>query len=1306
MAGNLPSLTVDTTLLEVAGTITGAEVTTQDFENEFDMRSMYLDTVNGFEYWGGSCTLVGTTGHASQFVLNNPVTRHRLFAVDTATSTLQAWNPNASNTVYCITPGPAGKLFVAGGFSTINGVSRSRIALIGDATGSPTVDTTFVPGTIDARITGLAYDAGAGVVYISGIFTSVGGTGRAGLACLDSTNASLKAWNPGVTGSTADCRRVILGVHSSDQTDVYVAGEFTAVNGVSRLGLAAVAKNPATASPAVAAWNPDLTGTSSTTKPHDVAITPDGTTLVIATAGTDVSGDGNKGICYTLVVGGSLSRQNTRNWATQANGDGGDHNACACDNQYAAFGHHGDGSKTASPGTDSKKNHKIYLVNIADGSSTTWVPTVQPNSVQGTYAIRLYDDRMLVGSVWTQPRQGIARYTRAGTGGGGGGGGGGGWLQVYESRMPLGGAAKTNYGAGQQGRTLYHQTQTTAGASPVVTAPTWGYGKFAAVTLALTTGSDITPPTIPLNLVATATGSNTASLTWNPSTDASGVAGYTVYRDGAAITTVITNAYNDSGLTPGTTYSYTVDAFDANGNHSSQSSASSITTTTMPDTQPPTIPGSLAATITGSSVSLSWTASTDNVIVAGYRVTRNGVVIAPTVTNTTYVDAAGTPGVVYTYSVSAFDAVPNRSGESNTQTVTYPAAATGAGIRGNASGSTTGPTTNIGGFAPNSATQVGDLIIATVRVAASAVTITAPTGWTSINISTPGNMVETMQTFWKIYAATDNPSTWLWTWSGGAAAQLSLLSLKNAIGIDNSSKTNINGGAVTLNAVTLANASDFLFFVGTSPAALTGTIGAGFTTLEPPGLSSGIGIVSGYINPATSGTNGPFVTGLSGKMVGQVIGVTAGNTVVTNVGPTLTVTSPANGVSVNSTTVGFQAVTTDADGIASVVVNTISGPVTLTASSVDAAGNGTYVGTVPLLTSASPGSQNDFTVTSTDANAVPLSTTSPTISVFGVQNPVDTTPPTLVWDTPAGGTNASLQGPTDFPYAISFRATDPSGLGAFTIDVPGFAGLPISPDNFGNFLVDVSLVTGANAYTLHTADVVGNTASVSFTITLVAPDAVDTTGPTVTIATPVGTFTVVGPNGTIYAVNGVASDPSGITSVTVNGVTQTLFTDTDTGSVFHTSITLATGNNSLQVIATDASPALNTTTVNRTIVLEDTAGPTIIVITPAATAVTITGDPPFLYEVSGTVTSANGLSLFTVDSVPVTVATDGSWAEVISLDLGLNNVVIQAVDSANNPTILTYEITLEPEGPGSSSAFNLSTDQARVAERLQNRGTE
>ncbi|MEW2811219.1 endo alpha-1,4 polygalactosaminidase [Streptomyces massasporeus] len=84
------------------------------------------------------------------------------------------------------------------------------------------------------------------------------------------------------------------------------------------------------------------------------------------------------------------------------------------------------------------------------------------------------------------------------------------------------------------------------------------------------------------------------------------------------------------------------------------------------DTQAPSAPTGLTATgSTGSSVSLSWSASTDNVGVAGYDVFRNGGKVGTT-TGRTYTDTGLAAATTYQYQVKARDAAGNVSGGSNT----------------------------------------------------------------------------------------------------------------------------------------------------------------------------------------------------------------------------------------------------------------------------------------------------------------------------------------------------------------------------------------------------------------------------------------------------------------------------------------------------------------------------------------------------------------------------------------------------------------------------------------------------------------
>jgi chitodextrinase len=90
--------------------------------------------------------------------------------------------------------------------------------------------------------------------------------------------------------------------------------------------------------------------------------------------------------------------------------------------------------------------------------------------------------------------------------------------------------------------------------------------------------SDTTAPSTPTGLTATATSSSQISLAWTASTDDVGVSGYKIFRGGVQIATTGATSYQNQGLTPDTTYSYSVAAYDSAGNTSALSATASATT--------------------------------------------------------------------------------------------------------------------------------------------------------------------------------------------------------------------------------------------------------------------------------------------------------------------------------------------------------------------------------------------------------------------------------------------------------------------------------------------------------------------------------------------------------------------------------------------------------------------------------------------------------------------------------------------------------------------------------------------------------
>ena len=89
---------------------------------------------------------------------------------------------------------------------------------------------------------------------------------------------------------------------------------------------------------------------------------------------------------------------------------------------------------------------------------------------------------------------------------------------------------------------------------------------------------DLTPPSVPAGLAASAISSSQIDLSWNASIDDVGVTDYKIYRDGVQVGTPTGTSFSDTGLSASTLYSYTVVACDAASNCSNQSSPASVTT--------------------------------------------------------------------------------------------------------------------------------------------------------------------------------------------------------------------------------------------------------------------------------------------------------------------------------------------------------------------------------------------------------------------------------------------------------------------------------------------------------------------------------------------------------------------------------------------------------------------------------------------------------------------------------------------------------------------------------------------------------
>jgi hypothetical protein len=152
-------------------------------------------------------------------------------------------------------------------------------------------------------------------------------------------------------------------------------------------------------------------------------------------------------------------------------------------------------------------------------------------------------------------------------------------------------------------------------------------------------------------------------------------------------------------LTGGSQYAATITtaAKDAAGNALAASRNWTFTTGVTPDTTPPSTPTGLGASAASASrINLSWSASTDNIAVTGYRIYRGGTLLATVGAVITYQDTGLTASRSYSYTVAAIDAAGNVSGQSVAASATTLVTPPSTGTATLAWSAVSGP--NLGGY--------------------------------------------------------------------------------------------------------------------------------------------------------------------------------------------------------------------------------------------------------------------------------------------------------------------------------------------------------------------------------------------------------------------------------------------------------------------------------------------------------------------------------------------------------------------------------------------------------------------------------
>ncbi|HXM42287.1 MAG TPA: hypothetical protein VN924_13625 [Bryobacteraceae bacterium] len=187
-------------------------------------------------------------------------------------------------------------------------------------------------------------------------------------------------------------------------------------------------------------------------------------------------------------------------------------------------------------------------------------------------------------------------------------------------------------------------------------------------------------PSAPVKPVATPVSTSAVGLTWSAGPSGLAVAGYDIFRGTTASSLTqlasrgTATSYNDSSLTPGTTYYYAVKEVDSGGNLSPMSAVVPVTTLALPSA-----PANVAGTaISMAEIGVTWAAAHSGMPLASYRVNRGSspsnltqlaVLGATTVSFTNYSLA---PGTTYYYGIQSTDTGGNVSPMSAVVQVTTP----------------------------------------------------------------------------------------------------------------------------------------------------------------------------------------------------------------------------------------------------------------------------------------------------------------------------------------------------------------------------------------------------------------------------------------------------------------------------------------------------------------------------------------------------------------------------------------------------------------------------------------------------------
>lgn len=538
----------------------------------------------------------------------------------------------------------------------------------------------------------------------------------------------------------------------------------------------------------------------------------------------------------------------------------------------------------------------------------------------------------------------------------------------------------------------------------------------------------------------------------------------------------------------------------------------------------------------------------------------------------------------------------------------------------------------------------GDLLLAHIVLNDGSLTLATPTGWTLVASKKDAGNDAIGYVFYRI-AGGSEPSSYTFTssancWSNTAMSRWTGAAVSPINAHTEYGATSSIPADVPLSLTTTVNNTMLVGFLGsdTSSTASTWQQPANFFEIYDVCGSTQIAIEAAYKSQVTAGATGTQTWTLSGGFQDGIF-VALAPFVPDTSGPTVAITAPANGATINGT-VALAATASDPSGVASVQFKV----------------DGVNVGAADTT---SPYSVNLDTTTLTDAVHTISAVATDTVGNAST----DSISVTVLND--LSGPTTAITSPADGAYVtgtitLTATASDPAGVQGVQWKVDGTNyGSQDTSSPYTTTLDTSTLSEGAHTITAVATDNHGNTTTVSVTIH------VDRTGPALSWDQPASDGLTVSRDLTVSV---SASDASGVDHIDFFWEGSPINSDTTSPWGF-TWDTRGVSNGSGTLSATAYDIVGNSTTITRTLtVANDVTAPFVEIIAPNNGDIVVGSIQ--VRVVANDASGINNVSL-QIDGVPfgdpITVPVSGEYVwtiDTIDFDYGYHTITAIAFDNS------------------------------------------